>query len=37
MVDELVRLAGLNLAVEDETDTEAVRVNDLYGLKPGSP
>ena len=37
MVNKLVRLAGLNLAIEDETDTEAARADNIYGLKLASP
>jgi hypothetical protein len=29
MVDKLIHLAGLNLAIEDETDTEAARIDNL--------
>jgi hypothetical protein len=37
MVNKLIRLAGLNLAIEDETDTEAARIDNIYGLKLTSP
>jgi len=37
MIYELIRLAGLDLAIKDETDPKAMGVDDLYGLKPGSP
>jgi hypothetical protein len=33
MVNKLIRLAGLNLAIEDETDTEAARVDNIDRLK----
>jgi hypothetical protein len=37
MVDELIHLAGLNFAIEDEADAEAARIDNLYGLELGSP
>jgi hypothetical protein len=37
MVYEFIRLAGLNLAIEDETRTEAAGLDDIYRLKLGSP
>jgi hypothetical protein len=37
MVNKLIHLAGLDLAIEYETNTEAARIDDLYGLKLGLP
>jgi hypothetical protein len=37
VINKFIRLAGLNLAIEDETDTEAARVDNIYGLKLTSP
>jgi hypothetical protein len=37
MVDKFVRLAGLNLAIEYQANAEAARIDNLYGLKLGSP
>jgi hypothetical protein len=37
VVDKLIRLAGLNLAIQDETNAEAARIDNIYGLKLTSP
>jgi hypothetical protein len=37
VVNKFIRLAGLNLAIEDEANTEAARVDNIYGLKLTSP
>jgi hypothetical protein len=37
VVDEFIRLAGLDFAVEYETNAEAARIDNIYGLKLGSP
>ncbi len=37
MVNKFIRLAGLNLAIEDEANAKAARIDNLYGLKLGSP
>jgi hypothetical protein len=37
MVNKLIHLAGLNFAIEDETNAEAARIDNIYGLKLTSP
>jgi hypothetical protein len=37
VVNKFIRLAGLDFAIEDETNTEAARIDNIYGLKLTSP
>jgi hypothetical protein len=37
VVDEFIRLGGLDFAIEDETNAEAPRIDNLYRLKLSSP
>jgi hypothetical protein len=37
VVNKFIRLARLNFAIQDETNAEAARVDNLYGLKLASP